>query len=613
MTRTPLPAACLIVIASSLFSVEASSSLAAFPHSHNTLTSCVLCHRPAEHNRSPGAPSGAQEDVHQAAGLSCHDCHGGNPDPSLARDKVRAHDRGFPGAGYLGTPKRLDVPRFCGRCHSDPAYMARFALNAKVDQEREYWASEHGHDLRKGDAAAAECVDCHGAHDMKRASDPRSPLHPTRLAGTCGTCHSEASRMQGRLSSNGLPLPTDQYERWRVSVHGRALLERGDVFSPTCNDCHGNHGSAPPGVDSIILVCGHCHTREAALFQGSPKHKGFDRHNRSFVRDMGDEGCQSCHSAPEPQASLPPTASLKQCLTCHGTHGVMRATLEMLAPLPPTPCELCHGRNEAERIRSEGRAPTQGAGLETTAYSIAHASLLARGRSEGVSEDALYDWMVDQALILPHHLESKPRGGSEGRVLRSGFSRLFTELRIGKTRVATGLSGKGGESAPVVRCVNCHSPEPELSKRPVGLSTARTFMESMSDLARLTTRAQVSLLAAGRGGVEVSGAMLDVERSLQLQRELQVLVHTFSVDKNSPFIRKREEARQFVALALREADLAAQDLHARRRGLLLWLILAAAALAGVALKRRQLARHEIGSGARVEDIPSIPDEDPRED
>ena len=57
-------------------------------------------------------------DVHSQVGLSCHDCHGGNPDPKLGDDIGGAMDPKYKPNPYVGAPKRQDIPDFCGRCHS---------------------------------------------------------------------------------------------------------------------------------------------------------------------------------------------------------------------------------------------------------------------------------------------------------------------------------------------------------------------------------------------------------------------------------------------------------------------------------------------------------------
>ena len=44
-----------------------------------------------------------------------------------------------------------------------------------------------------GFRAVAGCADCHGAHEILPASDPRSPVSPQRLVATCGRCHEGAN------------------------------------------------------------------------------------------------------------------------------------------------------------------------------------------------------------------------------------------------------------------------------------------------------------------------------------------------------------------------------------------------------------------------------------
>jgi predicted CXXCH cytochrome family protein len=82
-------------------------------------------------------------------------------------------------------------------------------------------------------------------------------------------------------------IPTDQLEKYRTSVHWEAMTAKGDLSAPTCNDCHGNHGAAPPGISWVGNVCGQCHTVMADLFAKSV-------HARAFTQ-MGAPGCATCH------------------------------------------------------------------------------------------------------------------------------------------------------------------------------------------------------------------------------------------------------------------------------------------------------------------------------
>jgi predicted CXXCH cytochrome family protein len=111
-------------------------------------------------------------------------------------------------------------------------------------------------------------------------------------------------------------IPVDQFEKFSRSVHGVALLEKHDSGAPACNNCHGNHGAAPPGVESISKVCGTCHALNADLFSTSPHKKAFD--------DL----------------------SLPECETCHDNHEIVAATNQLLGTSPEAVCTRCHSETD---------------------------------------------------------------------------------------------------------------------------------------------------------------------------------------------------------------------------------------------------------------------------
>ena len=112
---------------------------------------CIECHQELEDELL--APVEAfKTDIHQQFGLSCANCHGGNPseeDIDLAKDKT-----------FKGIPQRTSIPLLCASCHSDPSYMRRFNPSIRVDQLELYWTSKHGHLLKKGETRVAVCTDC---------------------------------------------------------------------------------------------------------------------------------------------------------------------------------------------------------------------------------------------------------------------------------------------------------------------------------------------------------------------------------------------------------------------------------------------------------------------
>jgi predicted CXXCH cytochrome family protein len=166
------------------------------------------------------------------------------------------------------------------------------------------------------------------------------------VPATCGKCHGDAKYMEGRER------PTDIIEKYRNSVHGRALLEKGNLSAPACNSCHGSHGAEKPRADSVANVCGKCHEEQAELFRKTKKRVAFD-----------------AGGSPE-------------CVVCHARHATRPTNDEMLGLGPESLCAECHsaaedvGRKDAQRLAAAFSAV--GARIESTD------SYLAAGLRDGV-------------------------------------------------------------------------------------------------------------------------------------------------------------------------------------------------------------------------------------
>jgi bacterioferritin-associated ferredoxin len=262
--------------------------------------SCAACHLEIGDDRLAKPVKDFAEDIHAAKGFGCVSCHGGD-------GKATGLEAMDPAKGYIGKPERAQVAQVCGRCHSDARFMKRYTPSIRVDQVAEYATSVHGRRLKElGDPKVAVCMSCHPAHSIRPPSDPKSSVHPLRVAETCGRCHGDARYMEG------YKIPTDQVAKYRESVHWRTMSEKGDLAAPTCNDCHGNHGAAPPGISSVGNVCGQCHAVMSELFARSV-------HAKAFVQ-LGVPGCA----------------------TCHENHAIQPASDEMLGLGPKAVCAGCH-------------------------------------------------------------------------------------------------------------------------------------------------------------------------------------------------------------------------------------------------------------------------------
>lgn len=336
------------------------------------VNSCISCH--LEMGDELAQPvEGMKQDVHAQQGLSCADCHGGDPTAGFDGDLEAAMD---PAKGYIGVPTRTEIPQFCARCHSDPSYMRRFNPRVSTDQFDRYKTSVHGQRLLKeGDIKVATCIDCHGVHGIRDAKDARSSVYPSNIPGTCAHCHADAEYMQE------YGIPTNQEQEYEKSVHGIALLQKGDQAAPACNDCHGNHGATPPGAPSIGYICGQCHLNNSELFFASP--------HRAAFEELG----------------------LPECETCHGNHDIEHPTDEMLGASGQSICSDCHeegsaGLNTAGAMRQE---------IEDLKHNIHQAdSVVAKAERAGmqVSEPKFQLIDSDDALIKSRtmvHSLSVPR------------------------------------------------------------------------------------------------------------------------------------------------------------------------------------------------------------
>ena len=266
--------------------------------------SCLDCHVKLDDQRLSAPAKLFEHDVHRGRGLSCNDCHGGDPNADTSE---AAKD---PRKGFLGKPRTVDIPAYCGKCHSDANLMKRFNPSLRVDQEKEYYTSVHGQLLNTGQEKVATCISCHTVHGIRAVNDPLSSVYPLNVADTCAKCHGSADYM------SSFKIPTDQVVKFKTSVHAKTLYDKQDLSAPTCNDCHGNHGAAPPGIASVANVCGQCHARQADLFQTSPHKAAFDQQG------------------------------LAECITCHSNHDIATPTDQMIGTQQGALCVNCHSSGD---------------------------------------------------------------------------------------------------------------------------------------------------------------------------------------------------------------------------------------------------------------------------
>jgi cytochrome b subunit of formate dehydrogenase/DnaJ-class molecular chaperone len=265
--------------------------------------SCSACHQlEAEVYLNSDHGLALKHGVSEAA--SCQDCHGSPHELRNSRD---------PASPVF----RANLPQTCAKCHGKSEEMAKFHLG-QAAPIASYAESVHGIAfLQKGNTSAAVCTDCHGSHDLHRATSPTSKLYWQRIPETCGKCHDNIRQTFLR------------------SVHGRAISD-GKRDAPVCTDCHGEHAIA--GVKTaaskvspahIPETCGQCHGAERITTKYRLPAHVVETYMESFhglalqLGSVTAANCASCHGthdilpSADPRSSVYPTNLAQTCGKCH--------------------------------------------------------------------------------------------------------------------------------------------------------------------------------------------------------------------------------------------------------------------------------------------------------
>lgn len=290
---------------------------------------CLDCHSEKEFTKDAGGKTISlyvdgekfAASVHQ--GMGCKSCH----------SDLKDH----PNDG--ATPKPVN----CGSCHTE--------------EGKEYAASIHGVSAALGATGPARCTDCHGNHAILPVKNPDSPVYKMNLHKTCAKCHTlkhipEEFKMK-------YPEVASQYQE---SIHGKALLVKGLIVAPSCNECHGVHDikrsvdkTSPISAANVAKTCGKCHVNVEKTYNESI-------HGQLLAKgDPRGPNCIDCHSAH--QIETPGSAHFKAgsdliCGKCHEDrlthyrdtyHGKAMALGKANNASQVAACFDCHGHHDVQK------------------------------------------------------------------------------------------------------------------------------------------------------------------------------------------------------------------------------------------------------------------------
>jgi predicted CXXCH cytochrome family protein len=318
----------------------------------------------------------------------------------------------------------------CVVCHTNPSEHDSETLFSTDPESRgspphlnlrEFISDTH---FRRG----LSCSGCHGGDpgddDMADEIYDRWPGAPERhedrtwVPDFCARCHADPALMRNFNPA----LPTDQFAKYEVSLHGRLLLEERDSKAAQCVSCHGAHsirGSRSPrssvNPQNVPYTCGACHADEDYMagyvgLDGEPlptnqlEEFEVSVHGQALL-DSGDLGAPACNDCHGNHAAMPPEVSSiaqvcrschvgngeffdgskhkeaferhgwPECAQCHGNHAISEANDSMLSEASSPLCYECHSEHAEDNPDCE----------ETAEYFYASITTLA-GETESLAE-----------------------------------------------------------------------------------------------------------------------------------------------------------------------------------------------------------------------------------
>ena len=262
--------------------------------------------------------------------------------------------------------------------------------------------------------AGVYCQDCHGGNpdDFDTAMDEdqgfKPKPEPHEIADLCAKCHSDPRKM--RIYN----LPSNQYELYRKSVHGKKVIDEKDGEAPTCVNCHGKHKilttddpESPAHRSNIMKTCAGCHSKKDIMEKRGIPYNQYELYKTSvhgvpfFERgDLGVPTCVNCHGNHGitktgtmalklacTQCHISQEEAYKKsvhweiaqrtgkplCIDCHGNHGIKKPDISKFTTPGDNNCRACHAENSVPMelaIKTEKFLETSTQKLETAKISL---------------------------------------------------------------------------------------------------------------------------------------------------------------------------------------------------------------------------------------------------
>ena len=332
------------------------------PHENVQPVNCLTCHKAALVKHSFHPQMIKANGINGSADVNCKGCHGTHDiiSPKVPGSKFyktnlvnvcgNCHndekDKFETSAHANGLRERVEGAPNCFTCHKHKNILSSevkdttrlklaqndLCLSCHLNNPRvrsstspsagfisSYQKSVHVQALNAGNGKAANCVNCHTAHRQKPAGDPTSTVNRLNIPNTCGKCHKEVEK------------------KYKESIHGTAVLQKGSQDAPVCTTCHGEHNILNPLNPSALTstlnvsqkLCSHCHASVKLATKYNLNPNRLSTFKESYHGLAMQEGvttvanCGSCHGVhlilppDNPRSSVNKNNLAKTCGKCH--------------------------------------------------------------------------------------------------------------------------------------------------------------------------------------------------------------------------------------------------------------------------------------------------------
>ncbi len=384
--------------AAALAAGDDSGAAPAVPHQLERREDCLNCHATGK-LKSPKIPDNdTHVDVTNGDCLGCHPsapaiphtmegredctrCHLEGGEMAAAADSAAEAAPAEPTPSPTPTPEPIPTPVVYPKVKG---VNTCFTCHAALEDEALVEISTHWERSIHNESQVA-CVDCHGGNsaaetkEAAKAADTGYIGIPAKaeIPGLCASCHADVVQMRQ------YNLPTDQFAKYKESVHGLRLAE-GDDAVATCYDCHGGHlvlkandpaSSVYPSA--VPATCAACHadaqhmapyqipTNQLNLYQDSVHGEALlveqDFRAPNCATCHGTHGatppgfeevanvCGSCHSATQNHYVASPHSAdddlAPKCVNCHGRHDVTKPSEALYLGEDEKHCGECHSED----------------------------------------------------------------------------------------------------------------------------------------------------------------------------------------------------------------------------------------------------------------------------